>query len=130
MRARYSAYVMHEIDFIVKTCVPVEGEGEIDLEETRKWSEESIWHGLKIIRTEKGSPDDNEGTVEFTATYTRKGMRDVHHEISRFVKKDGDWLYESGSLVPEMIVREGAKIGRNDLCPCGSGKKYKKCCGR
>jgi preprotein translocase subunit SecA len=25
--------------------------------------------------------------------------------------------------------REGAKIGRNDPCPCGSGKKYKKCCG-
>jgi len=27
-------------------------------------------------------------------------------------------------------VRAGAKIGRNDPCPCGSGKKYKKCCGR
>ncbi|MGB7765522.1 MAG: preprotein translocase subunit SecA [Candidatus Acidiferrales bacterium] len=27
-------------------------------------------------------------------------------------------------------VRTGAKIGRNDTCPCGSGKKYKKCCGR
>ncbi len=26
--------------------------------------------------------------------------------------------------------REGAKIGRNDPCPCGSGKKYKKCCGQ
>lgn len=28
------------------------------------------------------------------------------------------------------IVREGAKIGRNDVCPCGSNKKYKKCCGK
>ncbi len=28
------------------------------------------------------------------------------------------------------VVREGAKIGRNDLCPCGSTKKYKKCCGK
>jgi preprotein translocase subunit SecA len=26
--------------------------------------------------------------------------------------------------------RETPKVGRNDLCPCGSGKKYKKCCGR
>jgi len=25
---------------------------------------------------------------------------------------------------------EGEKVGRNDLCPCGSGKKYKKCCGK
>ncbi|MCI8991477.1 MAG: SEC-C domain-containing protein [Eubacterium sp.] len=28
------------------------------------------------------------------------------------------------------VRREGKKIGRNDPCPCGSGKKYKKCCGR
>jgi len=27
------------------------------------------------------------------------------------------------------IVRQAAKVGRNDPCPCGSGKKYKKCCG-
>ncbi|HJZ13258.1 MAG TPA: SEC-C metal-binding domain-containing protein [Acidobacteriota bacterium] len=26
-------------------------------------------------------------------------------------------------------VRNGEKVGRNDPCPCGSGKKYKKCCG-
>jgi preprotein translocase subunit SecA len=27
-------------------------------------------------------------------------------------------------------VRTGPKVGRNDPCPCGSGKKYKQCCGR
>jgi preprotein translocase subunit SecA len=27
-------------------------------------------------------------------------------------------------------VRTGPKVGRNDLCPCGSGKKYKNCCGK
>jgi preprotein translocase subunit SecA len=33
--------------------------------------------------------------------------------------------------VPQMTVRSSElKIGRNDPCPCGSGKKYKKCCGR
>ena len=31
---------------------------------------------------------------------------------------------------PETVKREGKKIGRNEPCPCGSGKKYKKCCGR
>ena len=31
---------------------------------------------------------------------------------------------------PETVKREGKKIGRNDPCPCGSGKKYKKCCGK
>ncbi|MYI33930.1 MAG: hypothetical protein F4112_13315, partial [Holophagales bacterium] len=30
---------------------------------------------------------------------------------------------------PRTVVRPGAKVGRNAPCPCGSGKKYKKCCG-
>jgi len=29
----------------------------------------------------------------------------------------------------KQIVRDAPKVGRNDPCPCGSGKKYKKCCG-
>lgn len=29
----------------------------------------------------------------------------------------------------QQVVRGAAKIGRNDPCPCGSGKKYKRCCG-
>jgi preprotein translocase subunit SecA len=36
----------------------------------------------------------------------------------------------SGDSQPvQQVVRGTAKIGRNDPCPCGSGKKYKKCCG-
>ena len=31
--------------------------------------------------------------------------------------------------VPVPVVRDAPKVGRNDPCPCGSGKKYKKCCG-
>ncbi len=130
MRSRYSAYAMHEIDHIARSCVQDPDKNEIDLEETRRWSEESTWQGLKIIRVEKGSSSDKEGWVEFSATYTRKGLKDIHLEKAHFIKKDDQWLYESGSLVPTTIVREGAKTGRNDPCPCGSGKKYKKCCGQ
>ncbi|MBN1636297.1 MAG: preprotein translocase subunit SecA [Deltaproteobacteria bacterium] len=35
-----------------------------------------------------------------------------------------------GSETPATVKRDGKKIGRNDPCPCGSGKKYKQCCGR
>ena len=35
-----------------------------------------------------------------------------------------------GGDKPTQVKREGKKIGRNDPCPCGSGKKYKKCCGK
>jgi preprotein translocase subunit SecA len=37
---------------------------------------------------------------------------------------------EEGEPGKQMPVRVGKKVGRNDPCPCGSGKKYKKCCGR
>ena len=36
----------------------------------------------------------------------------------------------SDTTAPKQPVKKGAKVGRNDPCPCGSGKKYKKCCGR
>ena len=35
-----------------------------------------------------------------------------------------------GTLEAKPVVRSSPKIGRNDPCPCGSGQKYKKCCGR
>jgi preprotein translocase subunit SecA len=37
---------------------------------------------------------------------------------------------DSAQQTPSAPVRKGAKIGRNEPCPCGSGKKYKNCCGR
>jgi len=37
---------------------------------------------------------------------------------------------DEGQQKKKPVRRSGEKIGRNDPCPCGSGKKYKKCCGR
>ena len=39
-------------------------------------------------------------------------------------------LRSDGSVKGETVHRTLAKVGRNDPCPCGSGKKYKKCCGK
>jgi len=129
MRSRYSAYAKHEVDHIVATCVR-DGSRDIDVEQTRRWSEKSQWLGLKIVSSEKGNPSDTEGTVEFIASYVMDGLKDEHRERAKFVKKDGDWLYDDGEIVPTTIVRSGPKVGRNDPCSCGSGKKYKHCCGR
>lgn len=130
MRSRYAAYVMHEIDHISNTCVRETEDAEIDMEETRRWSEESQWQGLKIISTQMGGENDTEGVVEFSATYTRKGFKDVHLEQAHFKKENGKWLYSHGSLIPTTIIRSEKKVGRNEKCPCGSGKKYKQCCGK
>ncbi|GHV88834.1 UPF0225 protein [Spirochaetia bacterium] len=130
MRARYSAYAEHAVDYIINTCIKGEGKQEIDRKSTQDWSEKSEWLGLKILSVTKGAADDTEGTVEFEAAYTRNGLKDTHHETARFKKVDGQWFYDDGEIVPVTIVRTGPKIGRNDPCPCGSGKKYKHCCGR
>ena len=48
-------------------------------------------------------------------------------------KTPGEMLEENPGLMPgkvETFRREAPRVGRNDPCPCGSGKKYKKCCGR
>ncbi|MBI9101968.1 MAG: YchJ family protein [Spirochaetales bacterium] len=128
MRARYSAYVTGDIDFIESTHSLDQRDG-VDVEETRKWSQESDWKGLQILGTKKGKANDNEGSVEFKATYVQNGMTNIHHEMSTFKKVDGKWYFEEGKVVPVTVVRSEAKVGRNDPCPCGSGKKYKKCCG-
>jgi SEC-C motif-containing protein len=132
MRARYSAYVTNSIDFLMDTLIKSEGDdtAEADVEGTRTWSEQSTWNGLTIVRTEKGGEGDSEGVVEFEADYTRHGLRDKYHETASFKKVDGKWLYETGEVLTQTIKREGRKVGRNEPCPCGSGKKYKQCCGR
>ena len=46
------------------------------------------------------------------------------------VEAKASWLYELPQKASGTVRREGHKIYPNDPCPCGSGKKYKKCCGR
>jgi len=130
MRSRYSAYAMHEIDYIYNTVIPAKRE-DGDKENIRTWSANSQWHGLEILRTAKGEETDEEGEVEFIASYS-DGKKEInHHEIATFKKIDGEWFFDEGyEAKPKTVVYAEPKISRNDLCTCGSGKKYKKCCGK
>jgi SEC-C motif-containing protein len=84
-----------------------------------------------LIRTEKGLKDDDEGTVEFQATAQACHKIVKLHEASRFVKEAGQWLYVAGDIMEDSLQagNKSIKVGRNCPCPCGSGQKYKKCCG-
>jgi SEC-C motif-containing protein len=69
--------------------------------------------------------------VAFTARYRFDGRDEAHREISRFRREGGRWYYVDGrvgAFKPEQRVL-AVKAGRNDPCPCGSGQKFKKCCG-
>jgi SEC-C motif-containing protein len=129
MRARYSAYALGEIDFIMDTHEVDPKEAEESRKATEDWAKGSEWQGLEIIKTSKGGEEDDNGTVEFKAHYMVDRARYTHHEISRFERKNGKWIFAEGQQVNKPVQRDEPKVGRNDPCPCGSGKKYKKCCG-
>ncbi|MCB1756013.1 MAG: YchJ family protein [Gammaproteobacteria bacterium] len=131
MRARYTAHTRADIDYIIATHHP-DTRAEIDVEQTRNWAEKSTWLGITIKRVDGGGPDDEKGEIEFVATYRDPdGTRQTHHELSEFEKKDGQWFFRDAKApMIEQFRREQPKVGRNDPCICGSGKKYKKCCGK
>jgi SEC-C motif-containing protein len=129
MRARYTAHTTANVAFLMAT-LHEKNRGEGEEESVRRWAQESEWLGLEILSTEKGGAKDDEGVVEFVCRYRdRKGVAHAHHELSTFVKEDGRWLFREGHTpAQETLRREAPKVGRNDPCPCGSGKKFKKCC--
>lgn len=128
MRSRYSAFVKTEIDYLGDT-IPPDRQQQFNRQEATNWSQNSEWEGLEILDTVEGGPDDEAGTVEFIARFKDKGKKVEHHELARFGKIDGRWYFIDGETPkPKTVVRQGPKIGRNAPCPCGSGKKYKKCC--
>ncbi len=130
MRSRYTAHATKAFDYIFETTLP-ESREEDDRKGTEAWSKRLEWQSLSIRNVEKGKVEDESGLVEFLARYRKNGKAFDHHEIAEFVRRDGKWYFKDGQPPqPVQVIREGPKVGRNDPCPCGSGKKYKKCCGK
>lgn len=115
MRSRYAAYVKADLTYIAKTMM---GPAAVDfsIEDAKQSAAHIKWLGLKILRSQH---DNEKGIVEFMASYSLMNNAETIYEISEFRKVDGRWFYYDGAT---------PKIGRNDSCPCGSGKKFKKCC--
>ena len=129
MRSRYSAFAQNETAYLEQSLHP-DQRADYDPVATQNWADRSEWVKLEILDTGGGSEEDEEGTVEFIATYRQKGNTLTHHELGRFSRLNGTWYYTDGTIItPGTVRNEHPKTGRNDPCPCGSGKKYKKCCG-
>lgn len=128
MRSRYSAYATGAVEYIKETTSP-EGQKDFDMDAAKQWALESEWKGFEIINQARGTAGDEDGVIEFIATYRVKGQVESHHEISTFKKLDGKWFFMDGQIVTQVVNRE-QKVGRNEPCPCGSGKKFKKCCNK
>jgi len=127
MRSRYTAYVRGAIDYLLATHDPATRET-VDRAAVATWSRETTWLGLEIVATEAGGPEDATGIVEFIARGRTGGTAFAQRERSRFRRVDGRWVYTDGDVVAAP-ARHPEAVGRNAPCPCGSGKKYKRCHG-
>jgi SEC-C motif-containing protein len=127
MRSRYSAHVLGKGQYLADTLSARQRAG-YDPEEAGVFAGVE-WLGLAIRETAGGGEGDAAGTVEFTARFREKGRVGVHHERSSFIREEGRWVFDDCIMNPKPETRRVEKVGRNAPCPCGSGKKYKKCCG-
>lgn len=118
MRSRYSAYTHANIDYIAKTMRGKAALG-FDPASAKDWASRTEWLGLNVIRTFLKTPTS--GFVEFAARYRLDDQLNFIHELSEFERTDESWYYIDGILQP--------KPARNQPCLCGSGKKFKHCCG-
>lgn len=92
MRSRYTAYVVGDVDYLLRSWHPDTRPAEVALDPDQRWL------FLEIVGTQRGGPFDDNGTVEFIAHYTLDGTRDTMHELSTFVRVDGAWVYLDGTF--------------------------------
>lgn len=123
MRSRYSAYCQKAIDYIYDTYAKPARvkQSKADI---KAWADNVAFVDLEILDATDDSKDD-EQFVTFCASYLENQQLNRLLERSRFVREQGLWRYIDGKITPQKPL----SIGRNDPCPCKSGKKFKKCHG-
>ena len=130
LRARYTAFTRGDVDFILRITVGhVTKSIEKRLRIGRK-ARDGL--GSKLFNLKWAKRNNDTGTIVFGAHYRdRKDGKDHEHwEKSFFEKENGQWRFaDAQGIQMGPYKRAEPKIGRNDPCTCGSGKKYKKCCG-
>ena len=117
MRSRYAAYVLKNVPYIVDTTVPSQ-QALLNVQAIQAWAENTQWLGLQILKTETLSKFQS--AVEFNAVFQGEEGEQTHHERSIFVKIDDRWYFVDPT-VPLPTMKQP--------CVCGSGKKFKHCCG-
>ena len=117
MRSRYTAYVLKNIPYIVATTVPSQ-QTLLETHLLQEWANNTTWLGLQILKTENLTK--TQSAVEFKAIFQDEEGELTHQERSIFVKIENRWYFVDPTVsLPTM----------KQPCVCGSGKKFKHCCG-
>jgi len=89
MRGRYSAYVVGDAPYLVRTWHPRNRPDPLEV------APDPGWLRLEVLDTTGGGEDDETGEVEFVATHVDGPL----HERSRFVRRAGQWVYLDGTVL-------------------------------
>ncbi|MGB3726115.1 MAG: YchJ family metal-binding protein [Glaciecola sp.] len=123
MRSRYTAYARGCYQYILDTY-SIDTQPALSVAELASDNEHTTWLHLHVMDSHHNM---TQGEVEFAAYYKAYGQLYCMHERSQFVYESSQWSYLHGA----MLNSSGKlKHGRNDLCFCNSGKKFKRCCGK
>ena len=125
MRSRYTAYTVANVDYIQQTMKSPAADN-FDSIAAREWAARVQWLKLEVLNA---SADGDKGIVEFIAHFSDANKKHILHEISVFHRENNRWFYVDGNAPRILTPFATTRVGRNDACLCGSGKKYKKCCG-
>lgn len=121
MRSRYVAYCQGNVNYLIATRHPSKRKFD-DRISLIKSIKTTVWESLTVINTRQGKKTDTAGYVEFMAVHSQPEWGQLH-ERSRFTQESGRWFYIDGEMLPPILPK------RNQLCWCGSGKKFKHCHG-
>ncbi|SDD22796.1 YchJ family protein [Auraticoccus monumenti] len=89
MRSRYTAHVLGDLDHLLASWHPSTRPRTLTLQPDLTWT------GLTVLTTQRSGLLDDDGVVEFRATWVQ-GEPGVLHEVSRFVREGRNWFYVDG----------------------------------
>jgi SEC-C motif-containing protein len=117
MRSRYTAFVVEDSEFLLRSWDNSTRPRSISFENN------IVWVSLNIDDALQPLPGDSKGNVTFSAFFIQNDNFVEMKEKSNFIRKRGLWFYLNG----ELTLHEKS-LSLKEKCPCGSGKKYKRCC--
>ena len=123
MRSRFSAFCRQDFQYLIDTLHRSK-HNDNELEQLQQNSHHTHWVKLSILNVQMGKHNDQKGVVEFNAIFVEGTQFYQLHERSCFIREQQQWYYTEG---PSQIKPIQYKIGRNEACWCGSGKKFKAC---
>lgn len=119
MRSRFSAFFLKNVEYVIATTVPAQ-QALLDKSALQAWAEGMNWTHLEVMSHNKVGK--RHAQVRFRAYFDNGQGEQIYDELSAFVKIEERWYF----LDPTLPIN----LTNKQPCLCGSGDKFKVCCGK